>query len=301
MISAHHLRYPTTRLLPALALLLVASNAGAVLTYAYERSSVRIDPRWTPRPGPQQPSGIKVARNEFEALQVVLRESGVNPSVDICATAPAFFKNGATPLAGAVKLYRVAPINIPNVAKLSNNEGQSPGNYYEILIPDVEQAVVLDNSFGPWQVRQVTQQRRAFSIGPGNWIDMPGGNVPFVIWVEVFAAPAAVPGTYQGTLGINIGCDSGVNELDVPLTVEVLPFTIPATSSLRTFIDFNADIASSYHMNNQVFHYATEDENRLISEVYARFFLEHRLSINLAHAPDGELDKEFSNEFMASY
>ncbi|MGI6543288.1 MAG: glycoside hydrolase domain-containing protein [Limnochordia bacterium] len=69
-------------------------------------------------------------------------------------------------------------------------------------------------------------------------VDVPNDTIqPF--WVEAYAAPHALPGTYKAKLEIRI---AGVVEETIPLALEVWPFTISDRPHLPTAITFNGPL-----------------------------------------------------------
>jgi hypothetical protein len=102
-------------------------------------------------------------------------------------------------------------------------------------------------------------------------VEQPGDpSLPAVLYVEVCAPEAQEPGTYRGELRVKAD-DKEV--APVPFTVEVQPFSLPATATLPT--SFGISIYSLSRGHKLV---PESPEARALLRAYARTLLEHRLS-----------------------
>lgn len=95
-------------------------------------------------------------------------------------------------------------------------------------------------------------------------------SLPAILYVEVCPPEAQEPGTYQGKLRVKA---DGTAVPEVPFTVEVQPFALPATSSLPTSFGLSLySIAKGHGLSPE------SPEARKLLRAYARALLEHRLS-----------------------
>lgn len=102
-------------------------------------------------------------------------------------------------------------------------------------------------------------------------VDLPGEpSLPAVLYVEFCAPGAQKPGTYRGELRAKA---DGEAVAPVPFTVEVQPFSLPATASLPT--SFGISIYSLAHGHKLS---PESPEARALLRAYAKALLEHRLS-----------------------
>jgi Tol biopolymer transport system component len=204
--------------LPALALLALALGGGTANGAATACSGAVfgggclsvVDSLQNVRPS-DDPAGtatasLTAAKNEFESVQLVVRAGPTaltNVSVSLAA--------GGTIPANAVTIYREAYLDI---ATRSDLEGAT-GRYPDALIPTKD---TLYN-----------EARNAFPI------TVPA-NESRVVWVDVLAKPELAAGGYDGNL--HVTADGPVSH-DVPLHLNVLPFSMPSTPSLTTVFDID--------------------------------------------------------------
>lgn len=224
-------------------LLLISSLlAAAPAPWAYATHSlVKV------RPGTLAPHqaaiGLELGRNECQAAQLVVEDG-----------APVFALGArAAPLAGPhgsklpVELYREADLEVQHA---SNQEG-AVGPWPDILIPDVDPIA--------------HEKRNAFPY------DAPG-DVPTVIYAQLCAPHDAAPGRYRGAITLTAKDHA---PLQFPVVVEVLHYTLPATSSLPTAFGFSGISAAHAHGLN-----ANDPEQVLaITQRYAKLALMDRISL----------------------
>ncbi|MDY7225237.1 DUF4091 domain-containing protein [Hyalangium rubrum] len=112
---------------------------------------------------------------------------------------------------------------------------------------------------------------------PGPWpdalvpVETPGErSLPAVLYVEVCAPAEQEPGTYRGELQVKADAKAVA---PVPFTVEVQPFTLPATASLPTSFGISLYSVSRGHGLSP-----ESPEARSLLRTYARTLLEHRVS-----------------------
>ncbi len=156
-------------------------------------------------PGPDAAAHVHAARNEGEAFQIAI------------AGAVRGVRASATPLSGpggaqvaAPRLHREALINLPVASSLDGGTGRWP----DALVPDVDEVV--------------GERRNAFPF------DVPAGECR-VIWAQL-QVPAGTPaGDYSGS--VRLTWDGGA--ADVPVTLTVWGFDLPAAASLKTAFGFS--------------------------------------------------------------
>ncbi|MFZ5471218.1 MAG: DUF4091 domain-containing protein [Myxococcota bacterium] len=194
------------------------------------------------RPG-QVPSGstsakLLVARQECEAVQLAVPP----PAQKVDARLEALTGPGPAMLA---RLYRVGyvPVEVP-----SNAEG-APGLWPDPLIPAID---------------AYTQERRAA---------LPHDSTqerPLVLYLELCVPATQKPGLYRGAVVLTA---KGRRAQRIELAAQVLPFTLPATSSLPN--SFGISIYSLAHGHEVD---GTSDQARVLLRRYATSLLTHRLS-----------------------
>jgi hypothetical protein len=180
----------------ALAALLTLPGATRAASVWTALATEKVRPSAQPRTS--RSARLTAARNEFEAVQVVV----TGPATNVRATAGTLDGPGRLE---DVRLYRAALIQVRTPSALDGATGAWP----DALVPDV------DETEG--------ERRNAFPF------DVPAGESR-AIWVEVFVPPDAPPGDYAGE--VRVTWDGG--EAAVPLSLGVWPFTLPSTASLKT-------------------------------------------------------------------
>jgi hypothetical protein len=172
----------------------------------------------TLRPDRARPAGgtagatLAAARNESASFQVDLRTTGV-------------------PLAG-LRGALMGPLAGPGGATLANSAVRlSRQSSYDVVTPTDGEGDV-----GRWPDRLVPDRDPL--------IGGDGGAFPFdlaardaaALWADVDVPPTATPGVYTGALRLSTSTGRLV---DVPIELTVRPFTLPATSSLRSLFILN--------------------------------------------------------------
>lgn len=159
---------------------------------------------------PSRPVTVRLARREFEAVQLVLRPHAPARLVS------ARIRWTSTP-AGAVpklqtELFEVAyvPVDIP-----SDTTG-APGFHPDPLPP----------------LRLPLELR-------------PGLNQP--LWIEFYMPPEGLPGVYEGRIELEMQTASAKHELHVPLRIEIYDFELPPVSHLRSAMGLNRSLIEQYH------------------------------------------------------
>jgi len=95
--------------------------------------------------------------------------------------------------------------------------------------------------------------RQAPEFFPDGFIESPSVHIPPArtqpLWVSVRVPREAVPGTYRGTVRLALEVEKETLRIEVPLTLEVLPFELPRENGLRhTEWFFNAVLAYYYRV-----------------------------------------------------
>ncbi len=111
-------------------------------------------------------------------------------------------------------------------------------------------------------------------------ITVPNGQLQ-MFWVDILIPEGATAGTYAGTATVSI---SGQADQSVTCTVTVYNFSLPATSSLRTW-------SPSYYAALITQHLGMSDQAALnqLATRYARLFLDHRFSLSQIDTGDTSL------------
>jgi hypothetical protein len=207
------------------------------------------------RPGdrPREPTGIELqaARNEFEPFQLVLRAGSARlDGVDVTMSdliGPA----GARIAADQSTVYVERFLR---VATPSSVEGEA-GEWPDALVPSVD--------------RYAGEKRNAFPLALE-----PGRNQP--IWIDLYVPPNAPPGAYHGQAVVRGGgAARGETLAEAPVTLTVLPFALPSTSSFPTSFGFSGISALQQHYGG----YKGDAELYELSRLYATALLRHRVSI----------------------
>ncbi|MBS2032058.1 MAG: DUF4091 domain-containing protein [Deltaproteobacteria bacterium] len=191
----------------------------------------------------QSTVSLELGRNECQAVQVVVPEGAPVFDLEVLAA----------PLAGpdqktlAVELSREVNLQLQHT---SNAEGKV-GPWPDILIPAVDPIA--------------HEKRRAFPYSAP-------GSAPVAVWAEVCAPPDATPGTYRGELRVRA---RGREDVTIPFQVELLRYTLPATSSLPNAFGFSGISAAHAHA------LSADDPNVVLAltQRYATLALMHRISL----------------------
>eukprot|EP01052_Picozoa_sp_SAG31_P043626 SAG31_NODE_7327_length_1718_cov_1.757875_1_plen_454_part_10 len=206
---------------------------------------------------------MAAARNEFEAVQVVVR----GPAAGVSAEPVNLSGPGANiPL----RLFRAA---IVDLTYASGPDGAT-GKWPDALVP------VRDEFYN--------ESRNAFPF------TVPAGE-SWVIWCEVFVPPEQTAGQYSGSVVVTwegLGLDDSSNSSPVAISLEVYAFTLPAVASLKSEFGFGyADIMKGHGLKYGL-------ELSRLRERYNILALDHRIS--LAGIDDGNLLNNFETVFNQS-
>jgi hypothetical protein len=232
--------------------LMVASGAGASPQGVGSRPAVAGPQAWARalpgfvkvRPG-DDPAGtlshqLSLARGECEGLQIY----AAPPSLQVDARVEPLKGPGE---AVAPRLYRVEYVEVRTP---SNVEGET-GLWPDPLIP------VEDGYVG--------ERRRALP-----WDST--AERPLVLYIEVCVPEAQAPGTYQGAIVVRA---RGRKDMRIPLTAQVQPFALPATSSLPTSFGISTFSLATGHKVD-----ALTPEGRALLFRYGQAALKHRFSLH---------------------
>lgn len=192
---------------------------------------------------------VKGAGGEFVPFQIGVKGG---PLTGVSAVASTLLGGGNT--IPAPRLYRVGLVNVPQKSGDPNpnlSDAQGPGWFPDPLVPDYDE---FDG-----------QKRAAFPFAT------PNASASRAIWVDLFIPPGTPAGTYSGTVTVSA---TGQTPTTIPIALTVWPFSLPATSSLRSFFGAYAGDAA------QGFGYAAPSSalTAMIKRVIAAG-LDHRISI----------------------
>jgi len=241
-------------------------------------SLTRVQPDEQPPYPRSSEAQLKAARNEFEAVQVILRSHA--PLRAVSAT--------VTDLTGArgnriskehISLFREHYIR---VSLPSPKSPFSPGWWPDALIPFRNPDTHLPLAGGRF---------------PAGTFDLdPEHNQP--LWVEVYVPADTPAGPYNAVISITM---KGRPVASVPLTLEVWDFSLPHVSSVRSnFGGFER--AAEFHQVSP----ETPEYRRLVSR-YDDSLIKHRLMPHLPSstapsvAPDGTVEFQKNNSVMQHY
>jgi hypothetical protein len=191
---------------------------------------------------------VELARNEYEPFQLALRGSAQLAGPVEISVSP--LRNGAGAALPPVKVERVGfvPIDYPSA-------------YYSTDVP-------------AW-CRKVPRGSGATDGWAGWWPDplAPAKDLDVrqtqPVWFTVRTPAQAAPGEYRAEVSMRT---NGLNALTLPLTVRVLPFTLPDRTRLRAIFDFRFGPGGVFASGA-----GTLEERRQ----WLRFMAEHRLGIDM--------------------
>ncbi len=205
--------------------------------------------------GTSTTASIKAARNEAEAVQVIIRAPDGQALSNVNATVSDLVGPG-TLNKSAFTLYReqYVPVTTPS-SWGGNGSPYPPGWWPDALIP----FTALGGRF----------PAAPFSVPAGT-------NQP--IWVEVYVPAGTPAGLYTGTLTVTA---DGYAAATVPVSLTVWGFTLPARPSLRS----NFQSYNSYWAKTITYLGITDAaQAQQVQDNYYRALIGHRLS---PHLPDG--------------
>lgn len=185
-----------------------AGRGPARVGVADSLTTVRLD-----RPSPGSLSAgasLRAARNEFESFQVVIDARRDLRGVSVSAAGPLEGPDGAAIPASNLTVYREAAYRVGAPGRPPSDSEGGPGLWPDALIP------ATDYFYG--------ERRNAFPV------DIAAGGKA-IAWIDVLVPADQSSGTYRGTVLVR---GSSGELARVPVSVEVLAFEIPSTSSLRS-------------------------------------------------------------------
>lgn len=199
---ARHAGRVVAFLLLATAAELPEAQAGGGWQVWVDTPLTRIQP--TSPPGANAAAALKAARNEYEAIQVIVRApdatslSGVNVAVSDLS-GPGMIANSN------IALYRAQYVPVTSPTKNSPNP---PGDWADALIP----STVPGGSVPSFP----------FAVSAGN-------NQP--VLVEIYVPKGTAAGIYTGTITVTA---TGQSQIRIPMTLTVWDFTIPDKPTLAS-------------------------------------------------------------------
>ncbi len=227
-----------------LMLILPVAAADAQISYWTESATVKIRP--SDLPNTTRSVNIKAARNEYESFQVAVQGTEALTITDISVTD--LTQNSLTFSKDNIKIYREGYIEIVTPSNLEGSTGPWP----DPLIPKKD---VFFN-----------ETRNAFPV------TVPAGrNQAF--WFDIFIPLSTGSGTYTGELTVTA---KDHPPIDIPLTLTVWGFRIPATSSLISAFGFDGWDFQLGHFGD-LEHY---DQTVPLSRLYAQAGLMNRLTLS---------------------
>lgn len=262
---------------PALALLALAAPCAvaAELEQATTHALIKVRPN-APLPE-SSPVELGAARNEFEAFQLVLRGAGgAVAEIDVEPGDLVAEQGGGRIDRRFVAVYLEGFLDL---ARPSSSRG-AVGEWPDPLLPRVD--------------AYAGERRNAFPFAVED-----GRNQP--LWIEVFVPPETPAGSYRGELAITV---AGEPRSKVPWSLEVWPFTLPATASYRTSFGFSGLSALRVHRGG----YTDERDLRELTQLYAAAALRHRISFyggtmspppTVFRADEAKVDWRFYDEEVA--
>ncbi len=247
------------------------------------RSSLKVRPLDTPTGSSS--ITLRAAKNEFEAFQVVIA-GGASGRSNVSVQAPTLVRQGGSETIPAtdVRLYRE---RTHTFTQRSNPEGAA-GEWRDALIPDVEDGAAMSSSF----VETTSSEKRnafPFSIG---------ANRNEVVWVEVRVPPSQATGRYTGTLTVRTGTTT-LGTISVTLLVQ--SFSLPSTSNLPTAFGMGTDNICRAHGDTFNNFCPTASQTRAWARLYARFALDHRITLDLPDASNPSDATAAANTYVAEY
>jgi len=223
------------------ALLLAVLAAAPVSWVSVAPSLVKIRPgaQFTPRAA----ISLELGRNECQAAQLVIAAGA--PMFALSAKASRLV--GPSQHALALDLSREVDLDIQHASNIEGRVGPWP----DILIPAVDPIV--------------HEKRNAFPY------DAPG-DVPTAVYAQVCVPADAPPGRYAGEVVVSARHHDDVH---VPVAIQVLRYTLPATSTLPTAFGFSGISAAKAHGLD------THDGEAVLAltQRYAKLALLHRISL----------------------
>lgn len=197
---------------------------------------------------------VELARNEYQAFQLALRGAVSGTTRLSIAVSPLKSRNGG----------ELAPVKVERVGYVPVDY---PSAYYSTEVPEwcrkVPQGAGATDGWAGWWPDP---------LAPGSSVDLsPNQTQP--VWFTIHAPKTAAPGQYRAEVTLS----TGVKEtLKIPLTVRVLPFSLPDQGRLRAILDFRFGPGGGLGSGAE----SKEDQRK-----WLRFIAEHRLGINEINPP----------------
>ena len=202
---------------------------------------------------------LKAARNEWEAFQIVIRDPQGAAGVDVVLADLAGPDGAAIPAVRA-RLFREHFVEVTDVSPggVTFHERQL-GLYPDPLIP-----------FRDPYADGASPVGAPFDLGPGE---------TGVVFVDIHVPSDALPGGYSGTATVSaIDRDS----VEIPLTIEVWEFDIPAERTIGTSFGFGMGDTRAFHGGPGP---DVAPEYETIRDRYIEALHEHRVDITTVRGP----------------
>ncbi len=226
-------------------------------------------------PGPAGSAAVAAARNEYEPLRVVVR-AGAQRLDDVRVEAGALTGPGGEIAAEHLTLFREHYIHVFQPSPAS----QAPTGWY----PD---ALIPCAGGDPAVRAAATYPAMPFAVEPG----MNQG-----VWVDVYIPRDTAPGEYTGTIRVT-AADAVIGS--IPVSLRVLPFTLPDEISLRSNfggLDYGLARALGMEYGSTAF---TKVEDQYIDLLLAHRAIPSSLgSIWPLWSPEGGIDDRHSGPRM---
>lgn len=224
-------------------------------------------------PGDATSAKISAARNEYEAIRVIIR-AGAQALTDVRVTASDLTGPGGRIGAKNIALFKEHYIDIFEPSRRS----KAPTGWY----PD---ALIPIGSGGDSKVTAAQHPPQPMNVEPGT-------NQG--VWVDVYIPHDTVPGEYSGSITVMAdGAPLGA----VALTVRVQPFTLPDEIAMRSnFGSLGNRLSSHLGMD------AGSPEFAAVEDKYIDMLLDHRaIPSSLGNiwpkwTPEGGIDDSGSGE-----
>jgi hypothetical protein len=247
------------------------------VTVADSLTTVRLD-QPTPATAVSGGASLIAAKNEFESFQIVVDAGRALSDVSVASGKPLRGPGGAVIPAGNLTFYREVSYRVGTPAKPTSDSEGDPGLWPDALIP------ARDYFYG--------ERRSAFPV------DIPAGE-KMVAWIDVLAPAGQRSGTYHGS--VLVRDRSGLVD-EVRLSVRVLGFSIPSTSSLDSA--FGLDWPSVCEAFTADAHCGGNLQRRwLLDSLFARAGLENRITLSIPVPTDSDSPPRSAAElrYLARY
>ena len=167
---------------------------------------------------------LRAAGNEWEGFQLVIRGEGPLTGVDVTASDLQLCPDGDTLPADGIRLYREVLLDIEQPSPISVTfHEREPGRYPDPLVP-LRDPFDDDAPLGA-----------PFAVAEGETA---------VVFADVYVPADAEPALYQGALRVTA---DGEEAVEVPLSLTVWPFALPAERSMATSYGFSDNLVRRYH------------------------------------------------------